>query len=122
MANNKYNFVMQNFVDLPVKMPYFSGNMDRNNYFKYFSTSESSKYLDDDNQNLCPICYDKIKDECFVEDCLHRFCYKCINIWKKNKCLCPICRSQIKKITKIHKNLEYFNKKRNLEIKLLKKK
>ena len=115
MPDNKYNFIMQSFMDLPVNIPHFEGNTDNNNYLKHFSIKEESILIDDEKQILCPICYDKIKDQCYIEDCLHKFCYQCINIWKKNKCKCPICRAKIKKIIKIHKNLVCCNKKKILK-------
>jgi hypothetical protein len=46
----------------------------------------------------CPICYEIFKDEIkiFISDCLHIFCYGCIDTWlKENQKSCPLCRQTI---------------------------
>ena len=53
----------------------------------------------DDNENSCPICFNKIqkKDLCITE-CNHTFCKGCIDTWwdKKKLPICPMCRNNIK--------------------------
>uniref|UniRef100_A0A4W4GLC4 RING-type E3 ubiquitin transferase n=1 Tax=Electrophorus electricus TaxID=8005 RepID=A0A4W4GLC4_ELEEL len=33
----------------------------------------------------CPICLDQFKNISYVDKCLHRFCFRCIQEWSRNK-------------------------------------
>jgi len=49
------------------------------------------------NENLeCIICTNTFKDdEMTVLECNHRFCFTCINKWRRLNSVCPICRREI---------------------------
>ncbi|KAL1249247.1 hypothetical protein QQF64_020252 [Cirrhinus molitorella] len=40
----------------------------------------------------CPICLDSFKNVASLNRCLHRFCFRCIHEWSKNKAECPLCK------------------------------
>ncbi|XP_006009600.1 E3 ubiquitin-protein ligase Topors isoform X2 [Latimeria chalumnae] len=40
----------------------------------------------------CPICLDRYDNLSFLDRCLHRFCFRCIQEWSKNKAECPLCK------------------------------
>ncbi|XP_051946969.1 E3 ubiquitin-protein ligase Topors [Xyrauchen texanus] len=40
----------------------------------------------------CPICLDGFKNMASLDRCLHRFCFRCIQEWSKNKAECPLCK------------------------------
>uniref|UniRef100_A0A8B9H014 E3 ubiquitin-protein ligase Topors n=1 Tax=Astyanax mexicanus TaxID=7994 RepID=A0A8B9H014_ASTMX len=40
----------------------------------------------------CPICLDGFRNISYVDKCLHRFCFRCIQEWAKNKAECPLCK------------------------------
>ncbi|XP_066536179.1 topoisomerase I binding, arginine/serine-rich a [Hoplias malabaricus] len=40
----------------------------------------------------CPICLDRFKNVSYADKCLHRFCFRCILEWSKNKAECPLCK------------------------------
>ncbi|XP_018409974.1 PREDICTED: E3 ubiquitin-protein ligase Topors [Nanorana parkeri] len=40
----------------------------------------------------CPICLDRFENISHLDRCLHRFCFKCIKEWAKNKAECPLCK------------------------------
>ncbi|XP_053558630.1 E3 ubiquitin-protein ligase Topors [Bombina bombina] len=40
----------------------------------------------------CPICLDKFDNVSHLDRCLHRFCFRCIQEWAKNKAECPLCK------------------------------
>ncbi|XP_040216285.1 E3 ubiquitin-protein ligase Topors isoform X2 [Rana temporaria] len=40
----------------------------------------------------CPICLDRFENISHLDRCLHRFCFKCIKEWSKNKAECPLCK------------------------------
>ncbi len=56
--------------------------------------------LPDDKILHCPICYKIIVDPYKPFDCAHKFCKRCISIWKRTSNKCPICRSFFYKILK----------------------
>lgn len=123
MENKHLNFVMSHFINLPVKEPYFlSREIESMNKDNILVNSDSEKKSKNKIEDLCPICYDTIKDKCYVEDCLHKFCFKCINIWIKRKRECPVCRTKIKKIKEFNKVPIIIDKSRTFKINLYKKK
>ncbi|CAH2293985.1 E3 ubiquitin- ligase Topors [Pelobates cultripes] len=40
----------------------------------------------------CPICLDRFDNVSHLDQCLHRFCFRCIQEWAKNKAECPLCK------------------------------
>ncbi|XP_076829891.1 topoisomerase I binding, arginine/serine-rich a [Brachyhypopomus gauderio] len=46
----------------------------------------------------CPICLDQFKNISYVDTCLHRFCFRCIHEWSKNKAECPLCKQPFNSI------------------------
>ncbi|XP_030049594.1 E3 ubiquitin-protein ligase Topors [Microcaecilia unicolor] len=40
----------------------------------------------------CPICLDRFDNVSYLDRCLHRFCFRCIQEWSKNKAECPLCK------------------------------
>lgn len=46
----------------------------------------------------CPICLDRFVNVASVERCLHRFCFRCIREWAKNKAECPLCKQPFRSI------------------------
>ncbi|KAI6190658.1 RING-type E3 ubiquitin transferase [Aphelenchoides bicaudatus] len=46
----------------------------------------------------CPICYDMLKNPSMLPECLHVFCYACIEAWidaQRQNPNCPFCRQKI---------------------------
>nr|DBA28186.1 TPA: hypothetical protein GDO54_008584 [Pyxicephalus adspersus] len=46
----------------------------------------------------CPICLDRFDNISHLDRCLHRFCFKCIKEWAKNKVECPLCKQPFNSI------------------------
>ncbi|KAJ8000777.1 hypothetical protein DPEC_G00183850 [Dallia pectoralis] len=40
----------------------------------------------------CPICLDRFNNMAYLDLCLHKFCFRCIHEWSKNKAECPLCK------------------------------
>ncbi|KAM8960518.1 E3 ubiquitin-protein ligase Topors [Pelodytes ibericus] len=40
----------------------------------------------------CPICLDRFDNVSHLDRCLHKFCFRCIQEWSKNKAECPLCK------------------------------
>ncbi|KAJ8407557.1 hypothetical protein AAFF_G00274140 [Aldrovandia affinis] len=40
----------------------------------------------------CPICLDRFNNMAYLDRCLHKFCFRCIHEWSKNKAECPLCK------------------------------
>lgn len=40
----------------------------------------------------CPICLDRFNNLAYLDRCLHRFCFLCIQEWSHNKAECPLCK------------------------------
>ncbi|KAJ7417521.1 E3 ubiquitin-protein ligase Topors [Willisornis vidua] len=40
----------------------------------------------------CPICLDRFDNVAYLDCCLHRFCFRCVQEWSKNKAECPLCK------------------------------
>jgi len=90
------------------------------------------------NNDICAICYDMIDNKTIIDCCQNSFCFKCIHIWLKNKPICPMCKETISNdkvfvVDSTSNNLEEeninedefnekFDKLKNLEILLNKKK
>ncbi|MBN3306139.1 TOPRS ligase, partial [Amia calva] len=46
----------------------------------------------------CPICLDRFNNEAKLDRCLHKFCFRCIHEWSKNKAECPLCKQPFNSI------------------------
>ncbi|XP_034044365.1 topoisomerase I binding, arginine/serine-rich a [Thalassophryne amazonica] len=46
----------------------------------------------------CPICLDKFNNIAYSDTCLHKFCFRCIREWSKNKAECPLCKQPFNSI------------------------
>uniref|UniRef100_A0A3B1IL90 E3 ubiquitin-protein ligase Topors n=1 Tax=Astyanax mexicanus TaxID=7994 RepID=A0A3B1IL90_ASTMX len=46
----------------------------------------------------CPICLDRFNNAASLDRCLHRFCFRCIHEWSKNKAECPLCKQPFRSI------------------------
>nr|XP_057934343.1 topoisomerase I binding, arginine/serine-rich a [Doryrhamphus excisus] len=46
----------------------------------------------------CPICLDIFNNISYLDICLHKFCFRCIHEWSKNKAECPLCKQPFKSI------------------------
>ncbi|XP_013812999.2 E3 ubiquitin-protein ligase Topors isoform X3 [Apteryx mantelli] len=40
----------------------------------------------------CPICLDRFDNVAYLDRCLHKFCFRCVQEWSKNKAECPLCK------------------------------
>ena len=50
------------------------------------------------SDNTCSICIDEIKEMCYTDTCLHRFCFTCLSEWVKRKQVCPLCKAEFTNI------------------------
>ncbi|KAG7458663.1 hypothetical protein MATL_G00222960, partial [Megalops atlanticus] len=46
----------------------------------------------------CPICLDRFNNMAYLDRCLHKFCFRCIHEWSKNKAECPLCKQAFNSI------------------------
>ncbi|XP_027695528.1 E3 ubiquitin-protein ligase Topors [Vombatus ursinus] len=46
----------------------------------------------------CPICLDKFDNVAYLGHCLHKFCFRCVQEWSKNKAECPLCKQPFQSI------------------------
>ncbi|XP_023822104.1 E3 ubiquitin-protein ligase Topors-like isoform X1 [Oryzias latipes] len=46
----------------------------------------------------CPICLDRFNNLAYLDRCLHRFCFPCIQEWSHNKAECPLCKQPFSSI------------------------
>ena len=54
--------------------------------------------LDQPDDGCCSICIDDIKEMCYTDTCLHRFCFSCLSEWVKRRHVCPICKADFTSI------------------------
>ncbi|KAM4752645.1 LOW QUALITY PROTEIN: E3 ubiquitin-protein ligase Topors-like [Cyanocitta cristata] len=59
-----------------------------------FSPKASTSKLPTDASpdSKCPICLDRFDNVAYLDRCLHRFCFRCVQEWSKNKAECPLCK------------------------------
>ncbi|XP_062460519.1 E3 ubiquitin-protein ligase Topors [Pezoporus occidentalis] len=65
----------------------FSGD---SNFSPKASTSKLPTDASPDSK--CPICLDRFDNVAYLDRCLHRFCFRCVQEWSKNKAECPLCK------------------------------
>ncbi|XP_054843638.1 E3 ubiquitin-protein ligase Topors [Eublepharis macularius] len=63
----------------------FSPKSSTNKLHQAMSTDESP-------DSKCPICLDKFENVAYLNRCYHRFCFRCVQEWSKNKAECPLCK------------------------------
>ena len=65
--------------------------MDKKNiYIQYNSDNDANDSGDDNNggsstsgSSHCTICLDACTNKCFINDCMHHFCFECLREWSK---------------------------------------
>lgn len=59
---------------------------------------DGSSSSDDENSEKCPICLLKLSKQevATPENCIHNFCFECLQEWSKNVSTCPIDRKEFK--------------------------
>ncbi|NXL80077.1 TOPRS ligase, partial [Leptocoma aspasia] len=59
-----------------------------------FSPKASTSKLPTDASpdSKCPICLDRFDNVAYLDCCLHKFCFRCVQEWSKNKAECPLCK------------------------------
>ena len=62
------------------------------------TVKRDSEDLDPLDDNCCSICIDEIKEMCYTDTCLHRFCFSCLSEWVKRKHICPMCKADFTSI------------------------
>lgn len=58
----------------------------------------------------CPICLDIFNNISKLDLCLHKFCFRCIYEWSKNKAECPLCKQPFNSIYHSIKSEQDFKK------------
>uniref|UniRef100_A0A8C9X451 E3 ubiquitin-protein ligase Topors n=1 Tax=Sander lucioperca TaxID=283035 RepID=A0A8C9X451_SANLU len=58
----------------------------------------------------CPICLDIFNNISYLNVCLHKFCFRCIQEWSKNKAECPLCKQPFNSIYHSIKSDQDFKK------------
>lgn len=58
----------------------------------------------------CPICLDSFNNISYLDICLHKFCFRCIHEWSKNKAECPLCKQPFNSIYHSIKSEQDFKK------------
>lgn len=48
-----------------------------------------------EEDSQCPICLDCTREPAYVTYCMHKFCFKCIQLWTRTSDNCPVCRQPI---------------------------
>ncbi|XP_053151806.1 E3 ubiquitin-protein ligase Topors isoform X2 [Hemicordylus capensis] len=54
--------------------------------------------VDASPDSKCPICLDKFENVAYLDSCWHRFCFRCVQEWSKNKAECPLCKQPFQSI------------------------
>ncbi|XP_028567751.2 E3 ubiquitin-protein ligase Topors-like isoform X1 [Podarcis muralis] len=47
---------------------------------------------DSSPDSKCPICLDQFENVAYLDHCWHKFCFRCVQEWSKNKAECPLCK------------------------------
>ncbi|XP_060093157.1 E3 ubiquitin-protein ligase Topors [Heteronotia binoei] len=53
---------------------------------------------DSSPDSKCPICLDRFENVAYLNRCYHRFCFRCVLEWSKNKAECPLCKQPFRSI------------------------
>ncbi|XP_061626725.1 topoisomerase I binding, arginine/serine-rich a [Phyllopteryx taeniolatus] len=60
--------------------------------------SPEAKSAEVSPDSKCPICLDVFNNIAYLDICLHKFCFRCIHEWSKNKAECPLCKQPFNSI------------------------
>lgn len=85
---NKDFFLSDLKTFVPIKQESFQSLSD-------FQILKRLNIINDDSNNLYPICYESIKKGRTIKGCKHKFCRKCLNKWIHINSSCPLCRNKI---------------------------
>ncbi|CAL8272654.1 unnamed protein product [Gadus morhua 'NCC'] len=72
------------------------------------TSGDTSKEVSPDSK--CPICLDAFHNMSYLDLCLHKFCFRCIHEWSKNKAECPLCKQPFNSIYHTIKSDQDFKK------------
>ncbi|CAL8331526.1 unnamed protein product [Lota lota] len=72
------------------------------------TSGDASKEVSPDSK--CPICLDAFNNMSYLDLCLHKFCFRCIHEWSKNKAECPLCKQPFNSIYHSIKSDQDFKK------------
>uniref|UniRef100_A0A8C6T8C9 E3 ubiquitin-protein ligase Topors n=1 Tax=Neogobius melanostomus TaxID=47308 RepID=A0A8C6T8C9_9GOBI len=72
------------------------------------STEVTSAEVSPDSK--CAICLDLFNNISYLDLCLHKFCFRCIHEWSKNKAECPLCKQPFNSIYHTIKSEQDFKK------------
>ncbi|CAD8170449.1 unnamed protein product [Paramecium octaurelia] len=61
------------------------------------------KVLNEQPPEFCSICYGEIIDKGIIQTCKHTFCFKCLEVWAKQKQTCPQCRTDFNQVQRVWK-------------------
>lgn len=61
-------------------------------------TTRSAAAEEASPDSKCPICLDRFNNLAYLDSCLHRFCFPCIQEWSHNKAECPLCKQPFSSI------------------------
>uniref|UniRef100_A0A8C2XR77 E3 ubiquitin-protein ligase Topors n=1 Tax=Cyclopterus lumpus TaxID=8103 RepID=A0A8C2XR77_CYCLU len=67
-------------------------------------------FADVSPDSKCPICLDTFHNISYLDVCLHKFCFRCIHEWSKNKAECPLCKQSFNSIYHTIKSEQDFKK------------
>ena len=59
------------------------------------SEQKEQLVIDDRDETVCPICWERITDIGVTNTCRHRFCVSCLTEWTAQHNYCPLCRQLI---------------------------
>ncbi|KAJ8382994.1 hypothetical protein SKAU_G00037720 [Synaphobranchus kaupii] len=62
------------------------------------SKASQSMSVEASPDSKCPICLDRFNNMAYLDRCLHKFCFRCIHEWSKNKAECPLCKQPFNSI------------------------
>lgn len=48
--------------------------------------------VDTSPDSKCPICLDRFDNIAYLDNCWHRFCFRCVQDRSKTKAECPLCK------------------------------
>ncbi|XP_014164257.1 E3 ubiquitin-protein ligase Topors [Geospiza fortis] len=79
-----------NSLCLSPSLSLLAGGMENSSFSPKASTSKLPTDASPDSK--CPICLDRFDNVAYLDRCLHRFCFRCVQEWSKNKAECPLCK------------------------------
>ncbi|XP_042303601.1 E3 ubiquitin-protein ligase Topors-like [Sceloporus undulatus] len=80
----------------------FSPKFGTNKLHQTMSSSDASP------DSKCPICLDRFENVAYLDRCWHRFCFRCVQEWSKNKAECPLCKQPFHSIVHSMRSENHF--------------